>query len=111
MADDLFFTADVDEIEISGDPGSDTYTTLEVTWLEHDVEMRVYIYFEADDAEWRAFEMRIYDGNDPGEWVTWEGEQFSASLGDSYNIMSFGRQIGDNGIYFGGLEVQAFTGE
>jgi len=108
-AGSTIFTADVDDIDIDGDPGSDEYTTLEVTWMEHDVEMRVNIYFEADGEEWRAFELRIYDGNDPGEWVTFEGEQFSAALGDSYSIGAFGRGQGPNSINFNGLSVQAFT--
>jgi len=109
QANGEIFTADVDDIDIDGDPGSDEYTTLEVTWMEHDVEMRLYIYFEADDEEWRAFEIRIYDGNDPGEWITWESEQFSAPLGDSYTVFGFGRQIDDDRLDFDGLEVQAFT--
>jgi hypothetical protein len=103
------FTADVDEIDVDGDPGDDVATSLEVTWMEHDVEMRVYIYFEADGESWNAYEMRIYDGADPGEWVTFEDELFSAILGEAYSIGVFGRGVGRSTINFNDLEVQAFT--
>jgi hypothetical protein len=103
------FTADVDEVDVDGDPGDEQYTTLEVTWIEHDVEMRVFIYFEADGENWNAFEMRIYDGADPGEWVTFEDELFTAALGEAYSIGIFGRGAGRSTINFNDLDVQAFT--
>ena len=38
--------------------------------MEHGVEMRFYISFEADGENWTRTEVRTYDGRDSGEWVT-----------------------------------------
>ena len=60
------FVAEDPDIEVSGDPGTPTYQTLEMTWQEHGVEMRWYVYFTSDGNEWWSNEFRTYDGNDPG---------------------------------------------
>ena len=103
------FTADVDNVEVDGDPGSENYTTLEVTWEEHGVEMRVYMYFEADGENWYAYEVRTYDGAEEADWVYYEDEFFTSPLGQAYSIMAFGRQFGNFELAFNDLSVQAFT--
>lgn len=61
-------------VDINSDPGSPTYTTLELVWLEHGVEMRINLYFERDVASetWRVTEVRVRDGfpTDTADWVT-----------------------------------------
>jgi len=55
------FRAATPNVEIHSDPGTLTYRTLEVTWKENGVEMRVNIYFAGDaQASW-AEEIRISD--------------------------------------------------
>ncbi|MBN1681395.1 MAG: discoidin domain-containing protein [Anaerolineae bacterium] len=103
------FTAAVDGVDVSGDPGDEAYTTLEVTWQEYGVPMRLYMYFESDGTIWQAFEMRTYDGSPDGEWITYEGDTFTTPLGQAYQVMSFSRQYNDDGLYFENLQLQAFT--
>lgn len=57
-----------------------TYTTLEATWNEHAVEMRVNIYLHSDGVEWWSDEIRHYDGAVAGEWVTYKGDYFRAPV-------------------------------
>jgi hypothetical protein len=70
--------------ELNSDPGWSTYCTLEVTWQEQGVEMRLYVYFAADERDWWVSEMRTYDGRSPGEWVYYEGPLFRTPLGESF---------------------------
>ncbi|MBN1202829.1 MAG: discoidin domain-containing protein [Anaerolineae bacterium] len=103
------FTAAVDYVDVDGDPGDETYTTLEVSWEEHGVPMRMYMYFESDGSIWQAFEIRIYDGSPDGEWVYFEEPAFTTPRGEAYQILSFGREYYDRGLYFENLRLQAFT--
>jgi len=109
MADNFYviaggqvFTAPADDVTVSGADSS-----LEVTWMEHDVEMRVNINVEADDDTWRATDIRFYDGTDSGDWITIEEEIISAPLGESYAVDSLIRQMGNNAIRFENLELEA----
>lgn len=61
------------DIEIHSDPGNDTYTTLEATWHENGIEMRLFIYFAQENGRWRVTEMRTYNGNNPGDWIYYNG--------------------------------------
>lgn len=71
--------------QVTGDPGTmNEYTTLELTWQEHDVEMRLYIYFRSDGTDWWSNEIRTYDGRKQGEWITYEGEFFRSKLGSPF---------------------------
>jgi hypothetical protein len=54
---------------VRSDPGDAKYQTLELTWQEHGVEMRWYIYFASDGKDWWATEMRTYNGRRNGDWV------------------------------------------
>lgn len=58
-----------DSILIRSDPGDANYTTLELTWHENGREMRLFLYFEADEGGWRIFEVRTYNGLEPGDWI------------------------------------------
>ena len=73
------------DLVVAGDPGTaDEYTTLELTWHEHDVEQRIYIDFTSDGTSWWANEIRTYDGNVNGEWIEKQGEFFKTLLGTAF---------------------------
>ncbi len=78
---------------VSSDPGSPTYTTLEVIWREHDTEMRLNFYLAADETTWWVSEIRTYDGRPMGEipgtagsadWITYRGTFFRTPLGEPF---------------------------
>jgi tetratricopeptide (TPR) repeat protein len=98
-------------VEVNSDPGDKTYTTLELTWYERDVEMRLYMYFRADDQNWWAFEIRTYDGQPDGEWITYNADSpyFMTPLGQPFTAGDFtiGDASGDQ-ITFRNLRLQAF---
>ena len=75
------FTARNTPIAVDSDPGSADYWTLEVTWQEHGVEMRIFIYFASDGRDWWATEIRTYDGQTDGEWIEYHGTYFKSPLG------------------------------
>jgi hypothetical protein len=82
------FTASVPLISVRSDPGNATYRTLEATWQEHGVEMRLNLYFGGDETNWWVDQIRIYDGTVRGEWVAvgpgqpgWAGTWFKAPIG------------------------------
>lgn len=73
-----------DDVEVSSDPGTPSYTTLELVWFEDGVEMRINLYFAADATHWWITEMRTYDGRTPGEWITQEGVGYRTPRGQAY---------------------------
>jgi hypothetical protein len=69
-------------IDVHSDPGSGTYTTLELTWSENSREMRFFIYFSADASGWQSNEMRTYDGQpSPADWLYYRGAYFASPIG------------------------------
>ena len=78
------FLAEMVEIELSPDPGGAEYTTLEVTWHEHGVEMRLTIYFQADANRWWSDEIRTYNGEVDGDWIEYFGRFFDQPLGTTF---------------------------
>ena len=78
------FFARVPGVDVHGDYGDAERTTLELTWIEHDVEMRLYIYFKSDGVKWWSEELRTYDGNPQGDWITYTGRFFEAPLGQAF---------------------------
>jgi hypothetical protein len=68
-------------VDVQSDPGNATSRTLEATWREHGVEMRLSLYFDGDAASSWVREIRIYDGRPQPDWVTWTGEWFRAPVG------------------------------
>ena len=72
-------------IDVRGDPGiPDEYTSLELTWQEHGVEMRLFIYLNSDGREWWSNEIRTYNGSPQGDWITYTGEFFRRPLGTPF---------------------------
>lgn len=72
-------------IDVDSDPGiRNAYTTLELTWQEHGVEMRLFVYFGSDGREWWSNEIRTYNGSAQGDWITYTGEFFRRPLGTPF---------------------------
>ncbi len=110
VAQGVTFTPAAQAVEVSSDPGDKTYTTLELTWFEHDVEMRLTMYFHADDQNWWAFEIRTYDGQADGDWITYaDALYFVTPLGQAFTAEDFTihSESGDQ-ITFKNLQLQAF---
>lgn len=70
--------------DVTSDPGDAGYTTLEMTWFEDGIEMRINLYFAADATHWWITEMRTYDGRNPGEWITQVGDGYRTPRGQAY---------------------------
>ncbi len=66
------FTLDPTAAQVHSDPGSWEYRTLEFTWQQRGVEMRLNLYFAADGREWWISEARTYDGRARGEWIIYQ---------------------------------------
>lgn len=81
---DLEFGDDVWPRSLDSDPGRSDYWTLEVVWLEHDVEQRLNMYFGSDGTDWWVDEIRTYDGHERGEWVYAYGPFFRTPLGEAF---------------------------
>lgn len=71
-------------VQVHSDPGSATYRTLEFSWLDGGVEMRLNVYFGADDVSWWVDAVRTYDGTAPGDWVYYVTPQIRAGLGQGF---------------------------
>ena len=56
------FRAATPKVDVQSDPGDATYRTLEATWQENGVEMRLNLYFGGDATAWWVDEVRIYNG-------------------------------------------------
>ena len=117
-ADDLWidvsgqrFTSEGAKVDINSDAGNANYQTLELTWTEHDVEMRLNIYFQDDGNEWASNEFRTYNGKAKGDWVTFTGDFFRSPLGSVFTG-DFDQTSTEGGvtshIHIGGLRLQAF---
>ena len=78
------FTLDPATATVSSDPGDATYRTLEWTWQQHGVEMRLNLYFQSDGARWWVSEVRTYDGRQRGDWLTATGTFFDRPIGAAY---------------------------
>lgn len=72
------------DASVTSDPGDATYRTLEMTWSEGRVEMRLNLYLAADNSSWWVREIRTYDGRPQGEWITYTGRFFTTPRGESY---------------------------
>lgn len=83
-ADGKVFTGATEDMEVRGDPGNSEYQTLELTWHEHGVEQRWYVYFQSDGTEWWSEEFRVYDGTAASEWSTFTGDFFRRPVGEAF---------------------------
>lgn len=139
-ADDFYIEANNQKFLGKPDPGSTmaihsnpnttdpNYTTLELIWTEKGVEMRLFMYFNADGANWWSPEIRTYDGAPHGDWVYYVGgktpevplKMFDRPLGRAY-IGDFDLRQPVMGlvcttefcpssprVHFGNLKLQAF---
>lgn len=105
------FRAATPKIDIHSDPGNATYRTLEATWQENGVEMRLYLYFGGDESAWWVDEVRIYNGAANGDWLAARGIFFKTPLGAAWA----GDQdiaMGPGVVHFAGmtLAMHAFDG-
>lgn len=79
------FSAGGSTVAVNSDPGTpNKYTTLELTWNERGVEMRLNMYFASDGLSWWANEMRTYNGKSPGDWIEYTGTFFRTPLGHAF---------------------------
>ncbi|MFL5670485.1 MAG: anti-sigma factor family protein, partial [Chloroflexota bacterium] len=78
------FRAATPNVAVNSDPGTATYRTLEATWMENGVEMRMNFYFRGDGSSYWVDEIRIYDGAPRGEWLTARGVYFKALAGNAW---------------------------
>jgi hypothetical protein len=79
------FTLDPATADASSDPGDATYRTLEWTWQQHGVEMRLNLYLASDGGRWWVSELRVRDGRARAEWLTVPGPLFERALGTAYD--------------------------
>lgn len=79
------FTLDPATAQVHSDPGNATYRTLEWTWQQHGVEMRLNLYFASDGATWWVSELRVRDGRARAEWLTVPGPLFMRALGTTFD--------------------------
>jgi hypothetical protein len=108
------FTSAGVEVTVHSDPGDANYQTLELTWFEHDIEMRLNAYFKSDGNDWWSDEIRTYNGKgngDGADWVTFTGDFFRSPLGSPFagvldQTATEGGTISH--LRFGGLELRAF---
>jgi hypothetical protein len=112
-ADGMQYLGDVGDVHVHSDRGWSTYCTLELEWLEHGKEMRLFIYFTADTTHWWADEIRTYDGQFPdGDWIFYTGIFFKSELGSAFigdvDPASDPGNDFEGRIHFGGLELQPF---
>jgi hypothetical protein len=78
------FHATSPNVDVHSDPGTLTYRTLEATWHENSVEMRLNLYFAGDATASWVEEIRIYDGEPAGEWLETRGTFFKTPLGGAW---------------------------
>ncbi|UCG84488.1 MAG: hypothetical protein JSW38_06665 [Dehalococcoidia bacterium] len=112
VADGQNFYGNDETLDIGSDPGSHHYTTLELEWQEHGVEMRLYIYLKADDTYWWSDEIRTYDGKQDSNWIYYHGTFFRSRLGSAFKGDIVLKSDPDNDyageIHFEKLNLQAF---
>jgi hypothetical protein len=107
------FTSKGAKLDLNSDLGDANYQSLEVVWTEHDVEMRLNIYFKADGNQWWSDEFRTSNGkpSDASDWVTFTGDFFRSTLGSPENG-TFDQTATEGGvtshIHIDGMRLQAF---
>jgi hypothetical protein len=108
------FLGGVPDVPVQHDPGlPDEGMTFERTWEEHGLQMRLYIYLTSDGTDWWSDEIRIYDGSSDGEWVTFTGIFFRASLGQEFRgdldlPADAEAHDGEGRVAMSGVHMQAF---
>lgn len=92
------------KVDLNSDPGDATYRTLEATWQEHGVEMRLNLYFGGDAIASWVDEIRIYNGATRGEWLYARGTFFKTPLGAGWTGDQDITMTDDDGV--GGTPAQ-----
>jgi hypothetical protein len=79
--------AETPNMKIHSDPGSLTSWTLEVTWLEENLEQRLNVYFNADRTSWWIEGVQVYDNVRPNpDWASFpRGPHFRTPLGQPFS--------------------------
>jgi hypothetical protein len=112
VVDGKTFTAQDVDVDAQSDPGDTQNCTLELIWQEQGVEMRLFIYFEADGTNWWSDEVRTYNGKaSPDEdWVYYIGTFFQTKLGETFtgDIDLQSTSGGTGTVHFKNLRLQAF---
>lgn len=94
------------------DAGTASYRTLEMSWHQGDLEMRLYLYFGADKANWWVSSMRSYDGTAPGDWIYYVTPQVKAPLGQTWtgdvDVLGLGLH-GVGRVHIDGLRLTTFS--
>jgi len=98
---------------VHSDPGSESYTTLEVSWTENNVEMRLYIYFAQENGRWKVSEIRTYNGlaGSQSNWLYYDATSLNNSLLGTPIRLSDVRLTsldGSGELYFKNLNLLAF---
>lgn len=115
-ADDARITAggreylvDPGHITVHSAAGDETHQTLELEWREHDREMRLYLYFEADGDQWWLERVQTRDGREPAEWLTYPGPLLRAPLGQPFTGgIERTSPDGQDGFRLEGMRLEAF---
>ncbi|HTL85094.1 MAG TPA: hypothetical protein VL856_07930, partial [Acidimicrobiia bacterium] len=110
-ANGTHFTSEGAQVDVHSDPGDSAYQTLELTWNEQGVEMRMNIYFAADAHNWWATEIRTYNGQAEGDWIEYMGNRFTTPRGQTFQgdvdlSPDPGQPAGH--LHFSNLRLQAF---
>jgi hypothetical protein len=85
VANGLCFTSSGATVDVHSDPGTSTYTTLELIWTEHAREMRFFLYLSADASGWWSSEIRTYNAQPSADWIHYEGPFFHSPQGSPYS--------------------------
>jgi hypothetical protein len=109
-ADGQRFTSGGSTVDVHSDPGTpNEYTTLELTWTERGVEMRLFMYFKSDGRSWWSDEIRTYNGHTPGDWIEYHGVYFRSPLGHAYaGNIDIAPTVGSGRLRITNLRLDAF---
>ena len=101
-------------VYIRSDPSLDK-TTLEVTWQEKEVEMRLFLYFQKTaNNMWELYEVRSYNGQAQGDWIYYQdslGNKITSLIGSqnyAYERIFKPTNGQDAEIYCKGCSFNAF---
>ncbi len=87
-----------------------TRTTLELTWFEFDKEMRVFMYFELDNAlnMWKMYELRTYNAETKGDWLYYDVKDYNtySGLGEGDHMVNPAKRYFAMGDRFASLDVE-----
>ncbi|MGK5085547.1 hypothetical protein WDW37_19845 [Bdellovibrionota bacterium FG-1] len=96
--------------DFHSDPGNPDYWTFEAEWMENGREMRLFIYFAADEKHWWATEIRTYDGRESSNWHTYQGRFFESPLGVPFqgdlDLIGISEKGVAGSLHFRNLKIQ-----